>query len=390
MSIKNTNERKSNFELMRIVSMIFIIIYHIIFHICSIYSYQMSSMTFMILRFIIAIVIVHVNSFIIISGYFQCNKEFKLSKVIKLNNITWFYGVLFLVLALILSKYYGFNLTYPIKQIDIYKTLVPLDYGNYWFIDLYLLLYIFTPVLNKVIKYFDKKGLLKIIIVLFIIFSIIPTLTVDGVVYTNEGHSILIFILLYFIGAYLRLYPISENKLLSKYSNTARKTFYFIMFIFMAFISLLFYNMSVQLGHGTSNEIIKHFSEIFFNFYNSFGSPIIIIQSIFYFLFFSTISLKSKIINIISKCVFGIYLIHENIYIRDNFYKLIPWFKTKNFGYKHIGMIFVVALLMFITCIIIDLVRKVIFKMISKLKISRKIVNSFKNYFNNLGLRINW
>ena len=386
---KKVIERESSFEAMRIISMLFIIIYHIIFHICSIHSYEMSNGTFIILRFIIAIVIVHVNSFILLTGYFQCEKKLKLSKVIKLNNAVWFYGILFLVIAIILRDYYNFSLTYPIKQLDIYKTIFPLDFRNYWFINNYLILLIISPILNKIIKVYEKKGLLKIIIVSMILFSIIPTITSDGaLIFTEEGHSLINFIMLYFIGAYLRLYPINKTRFLNKITPTAERLTYIIMFFSLALISVLFFNMSKQIGRET--EIMEHFSSIFFNFHNSFGSPLIIIQSIFYFLFFTTFKFKSRIINGLSGTVFGIYLIHENIYVRDNLYKLLPFFNTRHFGKEQLLMIFLVAILIFITCTIIEAIRKLIFKFIYKRKISKKIRNGIKKYFENLGLNINW
>ena len=385
---ENTTNRKTNFELMRIISMIFIIIYHVIFHICSIYAYEMSNVMSLTIKFIIAIIIVHVNSFIILSGYFQCEKKMKLSKAISLNNITWFYGVLFLIIAIVLRDYYNFKLTYPITSLDIFKTIIPLDFGNYWFIDIYLLLYLFTPILNKIIRFYDKKGLLKVIIILFILFSIIPTLTYDGVIYTGEGHSIFIFILLYFIGAYIKLHPIDKTHVFDKLSNTAKTNLYFVGFISLAFLSLLFYVMSVQLGKGTDNKIVLFISSVFFNFYNSFGSPIIIIQSLFYFLFFGTLHIKNNIINMISRCVLGIYLIHENIYVRDNLYKVIPFFKTNYFGYKQLAMVFLVAILIFIICLFFETIRKLLTKLFLKPRIIKKMIQMIKNYFNCLGILI--
>ncbi len=382
--------RESNFELMRITSMFFIIIYHIILHICSIYSYDMSTLTNILLKYIIAIVIVHVNSFVIVTGYFQCEKKCKMSKVLSLNNAVWFYGILFLIVALVLRDKYNFSLVYPISNLDVFKTILPLDFGNYWFIDCYFILYLLTPILNKIISSYNQKGFLKIIIGLTILFSIIPTITVDGVIYTKAGHSIANFILLYFIGAYLKLYPINNSKLLSKLSNTANRTIYIVMFFSLAFITVLFYTMSRQLVNTNENEIVHFFSDVFFNFYNSFGSPIIILQSIVYFLFFSTIHIKSRIINKISTTVFGIYLIHENIHVRDNLYGLIPTFNVTHFGFHQIIMVFIIAFIIFFICSMMEVLRQSIYKFIYKRKISSIIRNKIKDYFKSINININW
>ena len=59
------NERQSNFELMRIVSMIFIILWHIICH-GRIIENCMSLEIKSIFKFMRYIFIVHVNSFVIL------------------------------------------------------------------------------------------------------------------------------------------------------------------------------------------------------------------------------------------------------------------------------------------------------------------------------------
>lgn len=71
-SVKNQNSkvkmRNSNFELMRIVSMFFIVIYHIIIH--GKILENSHGTTHFLLYIILAICIVHVNSFILVTGYF--------------------------------------------------------------------------------------------------------------------------------------------------------------------------------------------------------------------------------------------------------------------------------------------------------------------------------
>ena len=69
-------ERQSNYELMRIISMLFIVIYHIIFH--GKLLDNTSGSIHLILLLILCISLVHVNSFILVSGYFQYDKKFSI------------------------------------------------------------------------------------------------------------------------------------------------------------------------------------------------------------------------------------------------------------------------------------------------------------------------
>ena len=169
--------RDSNFELMRIISMIFIILYHVLVH-GALLDYASGSMKIVVV-FLEALILVHVNSFILITGYFQCKSKMRLGKVLALNNMTWFYKVLIMVLFI------AFGVIAVPDIITLIQTLLPIDFGIYWFISSYLILYLISPILNKVINNSTKRDLQKIIIVLFIVVSLLSTLTRD--VFFNTG-----------------------------------------------------------------------------------------------------------------------------------------------------------------------------------------------------------
>ena len=93
-----TKVRESNFELLRIISMFFIVVYHVLVH-GQILEHATGSMELMTV-FIEAFILVHVNSFILITGYFQCKSKMKLGKVLSLNNATWFYKVVIMLILI--------------------------------------------------------------------------------------------------------------------------------------------------------------------------------------------------------------------------------------------------------------------------------------------------
>lgn len=100
--------RKSNFELLRIVSMFFIVLYHTIIHGHVIENSTNPGLT-MISNLLLFICIVHVNSYVLISGYFQSKSTCKQSKVWSLINADWFYRVIIVIIltsigAISLSK----------------------------------------------------------------------------------------------------------------------------------------------------------------------------------------------------------------------------------------------------------------------------------------------
>lgn len=75
--------RKSNFELMRIIAMLMIVLWHVIIYgnILGIYYNSFMSSLFSFLKFFL---VIHVNLFMLLTGYFQISTKFKFSKIIKI------------------------------------------------------------------------------------------------------------------------------------------------------------------------------------------------------------------------------------------------------------------------------------------------------------------
>ncbi len=145
-------ERKSNYELLRIVSMFFIVIYHVIIHGHVIENTNNTTLQ-VILYIIILITTVHVNSFILVTGYFQCESKFKFSKVLSLCNASFFYRALVLIILISLG----------VMSFDTLKLFQELSYIRlwyYWFVRVYIYLYCLSPFINYLINVLYKEHLL--------------------------------------------------------------------------------------------------------------------------------------------------------------------------------------------------------------------------------------
>lgn len=378
-------ERNSNIELMRIVSMIFIIIYHINMHA----GFETPTGFIKILMSIlVCLIVVHVNSYVLVTGYFQSKSSMKLGKVIKLNNSVWFYKVLYLVIFLILIKCTNIPIYSEISPVDTLKTLMPFDYGIYWFVDCYLVLYIISPLLNIIVKNTNKRQNFMILVALFVLISCIGTFGKDEIIYTRNGHSLISFIFLYFIGAYLAKYPIEKEKLLKNTNNTQRRLLYLFLYLFFAMLTFLFKEVAntFLVGGTLSHEI----GTILSNQYLNYTSPSILFSSIFYVLFFTTLNIKSKKINSISKYIFGVYLVHENKLLFENMYKWIGFDKIQYTSFKLIMIILLLAIVILIVSLFIEFLRQLLFKFIYNRKISIKFRKKYQDYVAKLGLKINW
>ena len=120
-------ERASNYELLRIVSMFFIVMYHTIHH-GNVINNCLNEGLKVILEFIMLILVVHVNSFVLVTGFFQSKSNFKQSKLWSIINANWFYKALIIIVFFILQ-------IEPITKLDLFINLFPLNLTEYWFIN---------------------------------------------------------------------------------------------------------------------------------------------------------------------------------------------------------------------------------------------------------------
>ena len=379
--------KKSGLELMRILSMLFIIVYHIIEHSGIIVQAVGGSRFLLIL--IEAFFVVHVNSFILLTGYFQSQKKARLSKVISIINSTWFYKLFSLAGIVILVKYFSFSNSIDMSFHQKITSILPLDRNVNWYINNYLLIYIFSPFLNILVEKLSKEKFKKLILVMFVIFSLIGTLLIGSVVPAyGYGRSILTFIFLYFVGAYLRKYPIEESRIFNTYTDKMKKYLFLAIYVVLALIIMAFRMTSI--GIFDLGSAYGEIADVLNSLTISFLSPLVILEAVSYFLFFKNMTFNSKVINFIGGTTFGIYLLHENIYVRANLYNWLHMSKYANNGIVMVGMVLLLGLMIFAACMIIEIIRKAIFKFFYKRKFAEKIRNKVQIFIKSLGLDINY
>ena len=171
--------RNSNIELLRILCMFMIILWHL-----NIAVEQNGVSPFILKDTIYSLTAVAVNCFILISGYWGI--RFKLKSIITLFLQCLFYSI---VTGLCVHYITG-------AHWDIIKILLPISTNQWWFITTYIMLYLSAPLLNKAIE--NTKNLSYNILA----FSLICVYF--GYIFKNpnnsSGHSYLQFVFIYIIG----------------------------------------------------------------------------------------------------------------------------------------------------------------------------------------------
>ena len=119
-------DRVVSLDALRVLCMFFIVLGHAVVH-GDVLQYTLTySLDYFVINVLIAFLSVHVDCFVLISGYFMCTKEFKLRKILTLWGKTLFWSAL-LYLVLCLN---GF-LTFSVQ--GILMACFPFTQQRYWF-----------------------------------------------------------------------------------------------------------------------------------------------------------------------------------------------------------------------------------------------------------------
>ena len=301
-------KKQTNFEMLRILSMIFIITLHILSHTEVLNNCKNLTTKYYILWIINSIALTGVNIYVLISGYFLIESKFKISKVIKIWSEVLFYSVS-IYIALNLFGIIEFNIKEAIRA------FMPILSKQYWFATVYILMYILSPYMNKLINNMSKKEnkiFMILIVILCCIINVVANPLTGGQVKILGG-NIITFLMLYIIAANIRKY---DYKI-----NTKKGILLFIITIacicLSKFIPTYLYENVIQ------NGLLEKIAILMYN-YSSIGY---VVASVLIFLIFKNINIKNKNINkfilMFSGLTFGVYLIHDNNFIRAILWKNI-------------------------------------------------------------------
>lgn len=371
---KGKTERNSNFELMRITSMFMIVIWHFIFH--SNILAKTSGTLNLIIYFIYIIVSIHVNSFILVSGYFQYNKKFKPRKIVSLITTTWFYKLIYAII---------FSVTgiITITKTEMLFFIQPFNFNYgfgefYWFINMYIFLYLLSPFINKLIETLSQRQHKTLIIILLIMLSIVPTVTLNSTL-NNNGYTIASFVMLYIIGAYFGKYKLRENYHFKNFSKNKYQLLLLVLFIISIFLAIT-PKIITDYFENSTIEILSYVKYLFGLKLIDYISPVIILESVLYLLLFETFDFKSKFINKVASLTFGIYLVHENNFLVKFLYDRLP-ISVNGVIYPNVIIkMLLYSIIIFIVSAIIEYIRQLISKLITKTKIYKKFINKIENY----------
>lgn len=305
---------------------------------------------------------VAVNCFVLINGYFMCQKKLNMKHLFKLWLQVLFYSFFIYVILLIIPS---FGTTFSLFQ--LIKSCLPVMSSSYWFFNAYLALMLLSPLLNHFIQHLNKEEHKKTIIILIILFSIIPTIDfISDPFGSAYGYGVVWFIVLYIIAAYIRIYGLKIKHPF---------TIYTIITIAELLINILY--------QFPKSERIK----FLFTLQTYYNSVFVLLGAISLFMFFMNLEINGKKITSIIKWIvpksFAVYLIHEHPVFRDILWqKIIMIERYSGNAISLLLTIIVSTAIIFIVCILIDTVRSTLIY-----KIENKMADYFETIINKIATK---
>ena len=319
--------RQSNFELLRLVCMMMVLICHanygeegwptqaLIKELPLLYLWRVLVNQFCI---------VSVPVFVMISGWFGirpsvrgfCNLMFQVL----------FAGAVCAVVVFATGQ-----------QVNIAQVVLSMLGAGHWFVASYVVLYVLAPLLNAFVEQTEERQLRYMLFVYFSVEIVYGYLSEAG--YFYRGYSALHFIGLYLLSRYLRLYP-------NRFTGLSSATDFLFYFLISLLTGLLFY-----FGTGW-RDVGFHLIWII--------SPFVTLASAFFLLAFSKRSFQSRAINWMASSAFAIYLYQENVLIRPHFKSVANAILSQNGFWTGVAELFLFLCCVAVICILVDKLRQAI------------------------------
>lgn len=318
--------RSSNFELLRIVAMVMIVLGHFIVHgiwqgeFCQRVALQ-RPWNCIFENLIYTFCVCGVNIFVLISGYHRI--KLKLKSFLSLYFLCAFYGVI----AVIIN-----NADAPLFP-SILKTLFISN--SHWFFRAYLWLFFLSPMLNAGLDSLSINKLRFSIVVLFILNCF------SGWVLNNanaDGYNVHQLVFIYSIGLWISKEPFLKE---------IRRSTYFIAFVLL---SILIFILSV------TSLFVLNTSNFPVYYYNN---PLVVLASVAIFCYFSKLHIQSGIINVVASTVVAALFIQDFIASEYIYESINIAYNTGIFRFLLSSIIFMGGI--FILAFCIEIIRQAVF-----------------------------
>lgn len=322
--------------------MFFIVFYHCLTHgIGDGYGFNsfhpVSLINGLFSDFILVFSSIAVNLYVMISGYFLVDRNFKLSRIVRTWANTCFYSCVITVVFMLLQ----FT---PLSIVLLGKSLFPISTDAYWFVTQYIGLLIISPFLVLIVRQLTYRQYIYLLVAgAFLCMSVIPDFPLAKRYHVAHGNSVWSFAYLFFVAGFIKL-------------HLKRLTMISILLTVLMLMLLVFFC-----------EVVGGYDNGFIHLYWLNYNGLVLILSVAVFLFVRQLKVSdSGFWNVLIKAApytFGVYLIHDHLLVREWLWSSIS---LHSYCDKALFPMIVVGLcaIIFVVCSMIEAARKIIFSLL--------------------------
>ena len=302
-------ERNPGIELFRCVSMIMIILLHVTQQGGVLSGTDSGSASYYAAYYLKVIGYCAVNCYAVISGFVNSGKSFKVQRILSM----WLEVVFWLAIPAAVTHF--FLPQFPVSKDTWIEAFFPVSTKAYWYFNAYIILFALMPILNKGIEMLTKKQHRNILAFLFIVVTILPFVGGSDLFVTSSGYSAMWLIILFVFGAYFRIHGLPSFA----------KLYVTIPVFFMAAtaswsLDLLRMDLYRSGAVESSDLLYKSLDRAL-----SYISPFMVIMALSLLCFFAQLKISPKpirkVLPVIGKATFGVYLFHVGDMIWVNWLK---------------------------------------------------------------------
>lgn len=334
-----STKRNYGIDLLRMVSMFLIVILHTLGHGGLLNALEVNSLSYHLAWILETAAYCAVNCYAMISGYVGWRGRLKISNLLILWIQVAFYCLIF---KLAESWCAGAPITLDL----ILEGLTPVSGNAYWYFTAYCGMFFFAPLVNAAVAHLPRQQFLLATAGLLVLFSVYPTLDHTDIFETGWGYHALWLLTIYAVGAYLGKYQPLQN-----WSAAGCLGLYWGMIL-------------VSWGWLALNNAYPELSDVRLIRYTS---PTIVLEALALLGLFTKIPVTGwlqKLVILFSTQSFGVYLIHDNLFVRKQFIKgkLAPLAAEAPF--VMLGKVLLFVLAVYVICMLLDTLRHYLFRML--------------------------
>ncbi len=336
-------QRNPSFEILRVVAMFLIVVWHFLMHGVGLKPQGVSSDAVSLfnlcsIELIGCLAKVSTNCYILISGYFMIRStKPKWEKIPKTWAPIGFYSIVIFFLFLAFSSR---NLGWE----DFWKSAFPLYNDRYWFATRYVALVALAPFLAIVAQALNRQQYLVLLAVLGVInFDFLLGSTM------SSNNSLLWFIFLFYMGGYIRLHFNHEGT--NHFGKAYFATAVILSVIFLLRLVSLYslWTMPMMIDYHDNNGILFVAALLLFLWTARYKAPD---------------NLLVRLLVRIAPLTFGVYLIHDNLLVRRELWH--HWLNVHSWlhSWTFVPLLIASTVGIFVACIAIDSVRDRLFRLV--------------------------